>query len=343
MLLASWVAGRPAMGQDPPAAVSYCLDCHADSSLSLAFDDGSEMSLEVKLSDLEGSVHAKQLVCTDCHEGYDNGDNHPAGRTFANRRAYVTGIYEMCRKCHFDTYTRTLESVHFDLLKKGSEKVPVCSDCHGAHDIHDPHAKRAMISRSCAKCHQDINATYEKSVHGRALSGDDNQDVPGCADCHTAHAIADPRNPSFRQASPTACVRCHGDAARMDKYGIPTDVATTYLTDFHGVTASLSKGPITDRQVVVTCVDCHGVHDIGSTKAQAAEGMKARVEVACAKCHQGAAKDFPAAWLSHYRPSLQHAPLVYLVELGYKVFIPFMVVGLVLQVLLHLYRVAIRR
>jgi hypothetical protein len=85
------------------------------------------------------------------------------------------------------------------------------------------------------------------------------------------------------------------------------------------------------------------VHDIESPSTLAAGQMKARVAGVCARCHQGAAADFPAAWLSHYRPSLRHAPLVFLIDLAYKIFIPFIVLGLGLQVLLHLYRVAVRR
>ena len=62
-------------------------------------------------------MHASQLICTDCHAKYDQ--DHPSGATFPSRRAYTVGAYELCKKCHFDTYTRTLESVHYELLKAG--------------------------------------------------------------------------------------------------------------------------------------------------------------------------------------------------------------------------------
>ena len=126
--------------------------------------------------------------------------------------------------------------------------------------------------------------------------------------------------------------------------GYRPDVATSYLTDFHGVTAALVGGSeVEPRQVVVTCIDCHGVHDIASPRLIGSENMKSIVAAACEKCHSGASVDFPAAWLSHYRPSLQHAPLVFLVEIFYKIFIPFVILGLALQVLLHLYRIAMGR
>lgn len=340
-----WGLCAPALAAgagEPPEAVAYCLGCHGEQDFSMTLDDGSEMSLYVDATAFAGSVHGPQLVCTDCHERYD--ENHPTGATFPGQREYVTSSYTLCKKCHFDTYTRTLESVHYSLLAEGLDAAPVCTDCHGAHDVADPHAKRAMISRSCAQCHTDIYDRYAKSVHGKALVEEDNQDVPACADCHTAHSIVDPTTAKFRLASPETCVGCHGNRELMARYEIPVTVAETYLADFHGVTASLEQGESLDeRRLVVTCIDCHGVHDIRSPAALGTAAMKERVAEVCAGCHQDAPKDFPQAWLSHYQPSLKHAPLVYLVDLFYKIFIPFVVLGLVLQVLLHLYRVAIRR
>ena len=323
----------------PQEAIAYCLGCHEDKTLSLTLKDGSTMSLFVDPGDLGKSVHASQLICTDCHAKYDQ--DHPSGATFDSKRAYAVRSYEVCKKCHFDTYTRTLESVHYDLLKSGNASAPICTDCHGAHNIPNPHAKRAMLSRSCATCHKDIYQSYAKSVHGRVLVEDDNQDVPACADCHTHHQIQSATTTKFRLTAPDACVRCHGNQSLMTKYGISTTVAQTYLADFHGVTASLSRNLSEDRQhVVVTCNDCHGVHDIASPKMKGAEAMKATVTAACARCHSGSAPNFPAAWLSHYPPSPRHAPLVWAVGWFYKLFIPFAVIGLCLHLLLHVYRMS---
>jgi hypothetical protein len=310
--------------------------------MAMTLADGTEMSIYVDPNAFAGSMHGTQLVCTDCHEHYEEG--HPNGATFPSRRRYAIASYEVCKRCHFDTYARTLESVHYEHLKKGFEQVPVCTDCHGAHDIHNPHEKRAMISRSCARCHVEVYDAYARSVHGKALFEEGIESVPACADCHTAHHMTDPRTAKFHLNSPQICIRCHADEKLMSRYEIPTDVATTYLADFHGVTASLAKDSEVDaRQLVVTCVDCHGVHDIASPSLVGSEEMKQRVLRVCRGCHEGAASDFPAAWLSHFQPSLQHAPLVYLVDLAYRIFIPLIVVGLILQVLLHLYRVAVGR
>lgn len=322
-----------------PASVTYCLDCHSDKDQTLTFKDGSTMSLYVDPQDIAHSIHAKQLICTDCHVKYEN--DHPSGAEFPARREYTVKAYEMCKKCHFDTYTRTLESVHYDLLKEGIAEAPICVDCHGAHDIQNPHLKRAMMSSSCAKCHEDVYNTYKSSVHGKVLVADDNQDVPACADCHTHHQVLQPGTNKFRLSSPDTCIKCHGNQPLMKKYNLSTTIAQTYLADFHGVTASLSRNLAEDKQqIVVTCSDCHGVHNIASPKTKGAEAMKATVAAACSKCHQTAASSFPAAWLSHYPPSPTNAPIVWGVQMFYRFFIPFGVIGLVLNLLLHVYRMS---
>lgn len=323
-------------------AIENCMMCHGFEGMTMEFDDGDEMDLYVDSDSYFHSVHGDELVCTDCHEGYE--EDHPSGAEFESHGAYKLATYDLCRKCHFDTYTRTLESVHYDLLQVAPEAAPVCSDCHGAHDIQDPHDKQATLSRSCATCHDDIYDVYRDSVHGKALVENDVDAVPACSDCHTAHSIADPTTAAFHMGSPRICIECHGDAELMGEFGVPVRVADTYLQDFHGVTATMADPEnVKEENLVVTCVDCHGVHDIASPAALPEGALKAQVRQVCSDCHEGAATDFPAAWLSHYPPSLGHAPLVFLVDVFYKVFIPFMVIGLLLHIGLHLYRVAAHR
>ena len=71
--------------------------------------------------------------------------------------------------------------------------------------------------------------------------------------------------------------------------------------------------------------------------------MKANLQRTCQKCHAGANPNFPGAWLSHYEPSPGKAPMVYGVKLAYAVLIPFMIGGLGLQILLHLWRLMVNR
>ena len=56
----------------------------------------------------------------------------------------------------------------------------------------------------------------------------------------------------------------------------------------------------------------------------------------CQKCHPQAKDNFPAAWMSHYEPTLKKAPLVFAMNVFYQLFIPFVIGGLILQIGLHL-------
>ncbi len=110
------------------------------------------------------------------------------------------------------------------------------------------------------------------------------------------------------------------------------------------MTASLERSErVAPSQFTVTCTDCHGVHDIERVDSAGLERIKGHLLTVCQRCHPGATSNFPSAWIGHYEPSLQHAPLVYAVKLFYAFFIPFTIIGLSLQILLHLWRVVVNR
>ncbi len=341
LLSLSWVL--PAAAQETAAdANEECLTCHGDESLSMTLESGEEASLFMKRELLEGSVH-KNLRCTDCHAGLDQVP-HPE-RHYKNLQQFRTSFGEACKNCHFENYTKTLDSVHYRLQARGDVFAPTCVKCHGSHDITHPAQPRSRISQTCATCHRTISEAYAKSVHGRALFEEQNKDVPVCTDCHRSHDITGPEDRAWLMNTPLLCGKCHANAKLMNKYGLSTAVLSTYLSDFHGTTAAFGakddKTP--DGPVVALCTDCHGIHDIGKVTGKSASAFRANLVKTCRKCHAGASANFPAAWLSHYEPSLKHAPLVYMVKLFYKIIIPFIVGGLLLQILLHLWRTVVNR
>lgn len=323
------------------ADVSTCLSCHAAEGLTWSFPSGETVSLRVDPQKFAASVHGKILTCTDCHTDIQQIPHpEPKVKSF---REYTLAQYEICKRCHFANYTKTLDSVHFALLSKGDLRAPVCVDCHGSHYIRPPGEPRASISQTCARCHRKIYEVYSRSVHGQALlSG--NPDVPVCTDCHGVHSIANPTTVSFRVRIPELCGNCHSNKALMAKYGISTDVLQTYLQDFHGMTIALYRREgTTDGAPEAVCTDCHGVHDIQVPTGPNSLAMKANLRNVCQKCHGKVSEHFPAAWLGHYEPSLTKFPLVYLVKLFYRIFIPFVIGGLVLHIILHIWRIATNR
>lgn len=322
---------------------AYCMRCHGR-SVTMSFRNGEALPVTINRSTLGSSVH-DNLACSDCHYGFSSED-HPK-RNFGSRRDYAIAASESCRRCHFDKYTKTMESIHYTMLSKGNLNAPVCTDCHGAHGIAHTGRERFLIARRCQRCHAEIYNTYAGSVHGNALFNENNQDVPVCADCHTAHMIEDPRTLNYREHIPDICSNCHANKAVAGKYGLSTAVVDSYLSDFHGITLKFYRlqNDVLNKPArpMAVCTDCHGSHNITSMTGPDAGVVKANLGKRCRRCHANAPVNFPDSWLSHYEPSLSRAPVVFFINLAYKIFIPVLVIGLVLQILLHIWRYLVNR
>ena len=176
-----------------------------------------------------------------------------------------------------------------------------CADCHGGDRTSDDPTvamskakgfvgapKRAAIPQFCATCHSkpdfmrrfrpqqrvDQFELYKTSVHGQKLAkGDEN--VATCIDCHSVHdirAVKNPLAPVYPTRLPDTCGRCHADANKMAKYGIPTNQLDQYHTSVHW--AALKKGDL----AAPNCASCHGNH--GAKPPEVAS-----VAAVCGSCH----------------------------------------------------------
>jgi hypothetical protein len=217
-----------------------------------------------------------------------------------------------------------------------------CVDCHS--NITDPKQPLSRGSQMCELCHSEIFELYKQSVHGAALLGEGNEDVPSCIDCHQVHSVSGPLSErSFHLFSPQICAECHEDAALMSKYGISTDVVDTYVSDFHGTTVYLFQSSAPDQETnKPVCIDCHGVHNMRQVDDPESAVIKENLLATCQKCHPDATANFPTSWVSHYRPSLTHSPLVFFVRLFYMILIPVVLGGMAIFVATDIYRRARR-
>ncbi len=303
----------------------------------MTFPSGETIPMAVSSEEFDASVHGGLLECGDCHGDYEQVP-HPAVAA-ESYRDYSIGRYEVCRRCHFSNYAKTLDSVHYQVLSDGNLDAPICTDCHGAHDTGTPDDPPSRSAATCAECHSEVYEAYRESVHGQALVDGENLDVPACTYCHGVHNIGSPEDIGYRLDIPELCGGCHADKVLMAPYGLSTDVLDTYLRDFHGATISLVRNRGSDdRSFEAVCTDCHGIHDIVAVRDPASPVLKANLVETCRQCHEGATESFPTAWLSHYEASLAHAPLVFTVRTFYKVIIPLMVVGLLGHIVLGLWR-----
>jgi hypothetical protein len=132
-----------------------CGRCHGDKNIM----QGSGISNRPVLSYRE-SVHAKAIaqgnagaaVCTDCHNSHDilpaSHNQSPIAKV---------NIAGTCGKCHRQESAEFMQSIHGQAVSRGVSRSPVCTDCHGIHDIKNPVqdgvATTAVGTDTCARCH----------------------------------------------------------------------------------------------------------------------------------------------------------------------------------------------
>lgn len=300
----------------------YCLGCHSDPSLELTLPSGETLSLYVDAQTYEESVHGDLgLSCVLCHSDISEYPHAPIGAE--NAREFTVKSYAYCTTCHDEQYSASHDNVHARALANGNIEAPVCADCHGDHGIHTPGRRATAIQDTCQYCHATIYDRYANSVHGAALFEEDNEDVPTCTDCHGVHDVSGPHVQGFHLFSPQLCADCHADEELMGRYDISTDVFDSYVADFHGSTVIIFEELFPDQETnKPVCVDCHGVHNIASAADPESQTFRENLLATCQRCHPDATSNFPTSWLSHYTPSLEQAPLVFFVEIFYRILIP---------------------
>ncbi|HOT95616.1 MAG TPA: cytochrome c3 family protein [bacterium] len=256
-------------------AQSPCAACHGDSSMTRPNVTGGEDSLYVNEALFAQSVHGR-LNCSDCHRDAV-GDPHDTPLKRVD-----------CARCHGDAAAEYAKGLHGRALAAGDQDAPVCSDCHGKHDILSSletasRTHPAHLPSTCGACHRDkglaekhdirIAAPVEKfsrGVHGKALMNG-NDGAATCSSCHEVHnlrAASDPKSPVNRANISKTCGTCHGD------------VQAEFDTSIHG--KDLAKG-IAD---VPTCTYCHGEHEILSPNDNNSPTAASNVsEKICASCH----------------------------------------------------------
>ena len=343
----------PSASAEPGVGNEYCLSCHGQPDQIKDLPSGERLYLTIDPTLYADSVHGQGgYACVQCHTDIRTFP-HPESKA-QDRRDVTLSMYTTCKQCHSGNFEKTLDSVHQKALEEGNKNAAVCSDCHNPHAqqrLTHPDTRQLLprahvqIPQTCARCHSEIYDQYKKSVHGAALLENINPDVPACIDCHGVHNIPDPTTAAFRLRSPELCAKCHTDPTRMSKYGISTQVLNTYLADFHGTTVTLfekqTPDQVTNKPV---CFDCHGIHDIARPDdPQKGLQVKENLLQTCQKCHPDATPNFPDAWLSHYDPSPDKNPLVYYVNLFYKIFIPSVIGGMALFVASDIGRRLIKR
>jgi hypothetical protein len=332
---ASGAATAPAQGSSPHAS-GDCLACHQDEGMKGVLLNGEVVDLHIVPVEHKGSFHnQKGIGCKFCHQDQaeyphkgtpaqacaichwqisggapQQGQEKLFELPYEDARALALDINNACQQCHDKKFAEVKESAHTRIMNEGNRFAPVCVDCHTGHNITT--VDRQTISQVCSRCHLAEYTTYKGSVHGAALEKESNPDVPTCEDCHGAHNVKGPSESDFRENAATEmCGKCHSSKLVMEKYGISTDVLSTYMDDVHGHTDVL--GRLDNSSITkATCYDCHGTHNILSPKNPYSKVYPDNLQKTCQECHKDASITFPEAWLSHKTPTLSVTPGLYL-------------------------------
>jgi len=321
----------------------YCLSCHGKPETRMTLPSGEILSLYISREMLQESVHAQVgIECSACHANIQTYP-HPKNE-YNTKRDLSRGYYMTCRKCHSENYEKTLDSMHAKAAEQGNLNAPICTDCHGAHDVQKPDEPRTRVSTTCGKCHTDIFSQYKSSVHGGALIQEGNLDVPVCTDCHGVHNIQDPRTQQFRIAEPDLCASCHANPKLMSKYGLSADVYSLYKLSWHGVDVSVfeARWPTIWHESAV-CSDCHGVHNIRKPDDPTSSVSSQNLLGTCQKCHPTAGPNWVGAWTGHHAVSLERTPALFYTQAFYSSFTPFVLWISVLYVVLQIIRSTVDR
>ena len=180
------------------SVAATCSDCHGTHDIKATSDDAAKTS-RANLEATCGACHGNEQIIK---EGKIPGGN-------------VSAMYH--------------DSIHGKLLRgdtKAKDKVPVCTDCHGTHDMRpkkDPESavSRANIPETCGTCHGKAKKAWSGGQHGK-LRAANVMTAPGCTDCHGTHTIADHNAPKWQVDVIRECGGCH------------TEYIDTYRDTYHG-------------------------------------------------------------------------------------------------------------
>lgn len=287
-LLAALLLGGVAHAQTP----NSCLDCHS------VLDPPYKVTPEQFSQD----IHAqKGLTCASCHGGDPSKDDQDAMSRTAGFRGKIArkDVPALCGRCHTDgaymrqynpslrtdQFAQYLTSVHGKLRAKGDEKVAVCTDCHGVHDLRPASDTRSKvhplnIAQTCSRCHADAAymkgysiptdqfTGYSASVHHDALTVRGDLSAPTCTTCHGNHGAAPPGVGTVQNV----CSTCHVFQAQL------------FESSPHQAAFAAASLP--------GCVTCHSNHRISHpTDALLGTGPQS----VCTNCHAQGDAGYQAA------------------------------------------------
>ncbi|HET7185358.1 MAG TPA: hypothetical protein VFI82_11785 [Terriglobales bacterium] len=214
------------LGKHDPQSVTFatniptlCARCHREGKQAAVRYVGAQHDI---IPHYRESIHGKGLLksgltvtatCTNCHTAHRELPKSDPESTVNPANLPAT-----CGQCHHGIQEQFVNSVHSRTVTTTTKDLPVCSDCHSAHQIRraDEDGFKLDIMAKCGRCHAEIAKTYFETYHGK-VSRLGYTKTAKCYDCHGAHDIlkvTDPRSHLSRANVVETCQKCHASATR---------------------------------------------------------------------------------------------------------------------------------
>jgi uncharacterized protein with PIN domain len=198
---------------------SLCARCHREGKKAAVRYAGAQHEI---IQHYQESIHGKGLLksgltvtatCTNCHTSH-----RELPKSDPNSSVNPRNVPATCGQCHHGIQEQFVNNIHSRAVSTSKDELPVCSDCHTAHQIRraDEDGFKLDIMAKCGRCHGEIAKTYFETYHGK-VSRLGYTKTAKCYDCHGAHDIlkvTDPRSRLSRANVVQTCQQCHASATR---------------------------------------------------------------------------------------------------------------------------------
>ncbi|MFT5366455.1 MAG: formate dehydrogenase gamma subunit [Candidatus Latescibacterota bacterium] len=218
--------------------VYTCARCHANTTMT----ETHKFSVNKPVEAYWQSTHFRNIAdtkkhyadCVDCH-----GSHGLKAASDPESSIFWRNIPQTCGKCHSDIQNTYQASIHGKAVARGVRQSPVCTDCHGEHEIRGPKDPKSLVhpehvsKTTCVWCHESVRVTqkfglaqgrmqtYLDSYHGLANHGG-SAVVANCASCHGVHDIlpsTDPASMVHKDRLAETCGKCHPGVSNLVALG----------------------------------------------------------------------------------------------------------------------------
>ena len=202
--------------------VEVCGKCHSDANFmrqynpNLRVDQVAEYSTSVHGRRLKEKNDVKVATCASCHTPHyirppsdTRSSVHPLHVADTCGTCHARAEYMASYKIPTDQLEKYKKSVHWKLMTdKEDFSAPTCNDCHGNHGAAPPGV--SSVGNVCGQCHPVNAELFNKSSHSKIFV---QMGIPGCAGCHSNHAILETSDAMLSAGDKSACSTCHPPAS----------------------------------------------------------------------------------------------------------------------------------